>query len=131
MLSLIFRVLHKSDHSALQNKTNCSQRPLMFNEMMWKTQGMTHWPHFKIGKVYWPIKVQWVSGIRILGIKMIIFESTLSTFEASFIFWGSWGSIKNWLELKIKPPLADLALLNPWNTLYFCTFPKQESIPNP
>ncbi len=48
---------------------------------------------------------------------MIIFESNLTTFEASFIFWGSWGSIKNWLELKIKPPLADLALLNPWNTL--------------
>ncbi len=49
---------------------------------------------------------------------MIIFESTLTTFEASFIFWGSWGNIKNWLELKIEPPLADLALLNPWNTLY-------------
>jgi hypothetical protein len=44
---------------------------------------------------------------------MIIFESTLTTFEASFIFCGSWGSIKNWLELKIKPSLADLALLNP------------------
>jgi hypothetical protein len=44
---------------------------------------------------------------------MIIFELTLSTFEASFTFRGSWGSIKNWLELKIKPPLADLALLNP------------------
>jgi hypothetical protein len=26
---------------------------------------------------------------------MIIFESTLTTFEASFIFLGSWGSIKN------------------------------------
>ncbi len=53
---------------------------------------------------------------------MIIFESTLTTIEASFIFWGSWGSIKNWLELKIKPPLADLALLNPWNTLcmFYC-----------
>ncbi len=49
---------------------------------------------------------------------MIIFGSILTTFEASFIFWGSWGSIKNWLELKIEPPLADLALLNPWNTLY-------------
>jgi hypothetical protein len=49
---------------------------------------------------------------------MIIFELTLTTFEASFIFWGSWGSIKNWLELKIEPPLADLALLNSWNTLY-------------
>ncbi len=49
---------------------------------------------------------------------MIFIESTLTTFEASFIFWGSWGSIKNWLELKIDPPSADLALLNPWNTLY-------------
>ncbi len=47
---------------------------------------------------------------------MIILESTLTTFEASFVFWGSWGSIKNWLELKIEPPLVDLALLNPWNT---------------
>ncbi len=62
--------------------------------------------------------VQWVSGLKILGSKMIIFESILTTFEASFIFRGSWGSIKNWLELKIEPPLADLALLNPWNTLY-------------
>jgi hypothetical protein len=44
---------------------------------------------------------------------MIIYESPLTTFEASFIFLASWGSIKNWLELKIKPPLADLALLNP------------------
>ncbi len=49
---------------------------------------------------------------------MIIFESILTTFEASFIFWASWGSIENWLELKIEPPLANLALLNPWNTLY-------------
>jgi hypothetical protein len=53
---------------------------------------------------------------------MTIFESTLTTFEASFIFWGSWGSIKNWLELKIEPPLADLALLNPWNTQYQISF---------
>jgi hypothetical protein len=44
---------------------------------------------------------------------MIIFESILTPFEASFIFCGSWGSIKNLLELEIKPPLADLALLNP------------------
>jgi hypothetical protein len=44
---------------------------------------------------------------------MFIFESTLTTFEASFIFLGSWGSIKNWLDFKIEPPLADLALLNP------------------
>jgi hypothetical protein len=44
---------------------------------------------------------------------MIIFKSTLTTFEASFMFCGSLGSIKNWLELKIKAPLADLACLNP------------------
>jgi hypothetical protein len=44
---------------------------------------------------------------------MIIFESTLTTFEESFIFLGSWGSIKNWLKLKIEQTLADLALLNP------------------
>jgi hypothetical protein len=48
-----------------------------------------------------------VSGILVS--EMIIFESTLTTFEASFIFRGSWGSIKNWLELKIEPPLADFA----------------------
>jgi hypothetical protein len=44
---------------------------------------------------------------------MIIFESTLTTFKESFIFLGSWGSIKNWLELKIESPLADLALQKP------------------
>ncbi len=53
---------------------------------------------------------------------MIIFELTLTTFESSLIFWGSWGSIKNWLEIKIEPPLADLALLNPWNTLYLSIY---------
>ncbi len=51
---------------------------------------------------------------------MIIFESILTTFEASFIFWASRGKIENWLELKIEPPLANLALQNPWNTLYKC-----------
>jgi len=49
--------------------------------------------------------------------EMIIFESILTTFEVSFIFWASWGSIENWLELKIEPPLANLAFLNRWNTL--------------
>ncbi len=34
----------------------------------------------------------------------IIFGSILTTFDVSFIFWGSWGSIKNLLELKIEPP---------------------------
>jgi len=43
---------------------------------------------------------------------MIIFESILTTFEASVIFRGSWGSIKNWLEPKTKPPFAILACPN-------------------
>ncbi len=33
------------------------------------------------------------------------FESILTTFKPSFIFWGSWGSGKNLLELIIKPPV--------------------------
>ncbi len=43
-----------------------------------------------------------------LGSEMIILESTLTTFEASFNFWGSWGSIKYLLELKMDTPFADL-----------------------
>jgi uncharacterized membrane protein YbhN (UPF0104 family) len=34
--------------------------------------------------------------------KMIIFVSILTTFEVNFIFIGRCGSIKNWIELKIK-----------------------------
>ncbi len=49
---------------------------------------------------------------------MIIFESTVTTSEASSIFWGSWGRSKNWFELKIEPPQANLACLNRWNTLF-------------
>ncbi len=48
----------------------------------------------------------------------IYFELILTTLEASFIFWGIWSSSKNWLELKIEPPLSNLACLNRWNTLY-------------
>ncbi len=40
---------------------------------------------------------------------MIIFESILTTFEASFIFWASWGSIENWLKLKIKPTIGEFS----------------------
>jgi hypothetical protein len=43
------------------------------------------------------------------GRLMLIFESVLTTFEASFIFLGSLGSGKSWLEHKIEPPLAYLA----------------------
>jgi hypothetical protein len=35
----------------------------------------------------------------------IILESILTPFDVSFIFLGSWGSIGNWLEPKIEPPL--------------------------
>jgi hypothetical protein len=37
---------------------------------------------------------------------MIIFESILTTFEASSIFGSSLGSGKNCPEFKIEPPLA-------------------------
>ncbi len=50
--------------------------------------------------------------------EIIIFESIFTVFEASSIFWGSWGCSINWLELKIKPLLAYLVYLNWWNTLY-------------
>jgi hypothetical protein len=44
---------------------------------------------------------------------MIIFELTLTTFEVSFIFLWQLGQYQKLTEHKIKPPLADLALLNP------------------
>jgi len=34
-------------------------------------------------------------------------------FKSSIIFRGSFGSIVNWLELKIEPPLVYLACPNP------------------
>ncbi len=46
------------------------------------------------------------------GSKTIILESIFITFEASIIFRGSLGSRKNWLVLKIEPPLANFACLN-------------------
>jgi hypothetical protein len=52
-----------------------------------------------------------------LGSKVIIFESILSPFESSFIFWDSWDSSKNWLVVNIEPPLENLACQNQWNTL--------------
>jgi hypothetical protein len=38
------------------------------------------------------------------GSEMIIFELILTTFMASIIFRGRWGSSRNVLELKIDPP---------------------------
>jgi len=43
---------------------------------------------------------------------MVIFGSILTTFELSSIFGGSWGSIENWLEPKIKTPSRNLACQN-------------------
>ena len=40
--------------------------------------------------------------------EMIIFESYLTTFEASIIFWGRRGSSKNWLEPHTKTPWPSL-----------------------
>ncbi len=44
---------------------------------------------------------------------MIIFESPLTTFEAALFFEAAGAVSKNGSSLKSKPPLADLALLNP------------------
>ena len=49
---------------------------------------------------------------------MIIFQTILTTFEASFILQGSLGSIKNRLEPKTLLPQANLAYPNRWNALY-------------
>ena len=40
---------------------------------------------------------------------MIIFESLLTTFEASIIFWGSWGIRKNRLVPKTEPSYLSLS----------------------
>ena len=50
--------------------------------------------------------------------EMIIFESILTTFELSIIFWGSFGIIENRLETKTKQPCAIIACPNLWNALY-------------
>jgi hypothetical protein len=43
---------------------------------------------------------------------MIIFESLMTTFEASAISSDNWSSSKNWLELKTKLPLPNLTKLS-------------------
>ena len=42
---------------------------------------------------------------------MIVFESILTTFEASFVFWGSWGSSKNRHEPKTLTSIDNFSLL--------------------
>jgi len=44
---------------------------------------------------------------------MIIFGLLLTAFESSSILGGSLGSMENWLEPKIDPPLENLACPNP------------------
>ena len=58
--------------------------------------------------------------------KMIIFESILTTFEASVIFQGSWGSSKNWLEPETVPPKENLTCPNLWNAQYASIYINQE-----
>jgi hypothetical protein len=49
---------------------------------------------------------------------MIIFSQLWPLLKQALFFEAAGAVSKNWLELKIEPTLADLALLNPWNTLY-------------
>jgi hypothetical protein len=49
---------------------------------------------------------------------MIILRSILTTFELSSIFGDSWGSLGNWLEPNIEPPLGNLACPNLLNALH-------------
>ena len=44
--------------------------------------------------------------------ELIFCETILTTFEASIIFWGHWGSSGNWLEPKNKPLLRILTKLS-------------------
>ncbi len=86
-------------------------------------QGLTRFPRIFVSfiankQALKPTKQMSLSyTVSFTDFDLSISESTLTTFEASSTFWCSWGSSKNWLELKIEPPLANLACLNQWNTL--------------
>jgi len=43
---------------------------------------------------------------------LLIFELIWTSLKLSIVFEGSWGSIENWLEPKIEPPLGILACPN-------------------
>jgi len=43
---------------------------------------------------------------------MNVFELILTTFKSIVVLRDSWGSIGNWLNPKIKPPLGNLACPN-------------------
>ena len=43
------------------------------------------------------------SNHKINKSKIVIFEAISTTFEAIIIFWGSWDSFEEWLDLKTKP----------------------------
>jgi hypothetical protein len=43
---------------------------------------------------------------------MIIFESILNIYLSSIVLWVPGAAEKNWLELKIKPPFANLVCIN-------------------
>jgi len=55
--------------------------------------------------------------VKLWSSEMIIFESILTTPEASIIFWGHWGSNGNLLKPKTKPQQPILPCQNLWNAL--------------
>ena len=52
----------------------------------------------------------------------IIFESFLTTFEASSIVWGSWGSDKNWLEPNHHNQVKLVQICDTLCSLYYDVF---------
>ncbi len=102
-----------------------------FAVVAWYANAMLHWIlYISIENASWNLSTRYVFFWR-KSLKLWRNYSTVSfrdldlryrddffwvdfdNFEESSIFCGSWGSIKNWLELISEPPLADLALLNP------------------
>ena len=69
----------------------------------WEFKKIANW---KVVEFLWKLwkysdhnDIDCVSDLDLLR-KAIISESLLTTFKASIIFWGSWGSGKTWLSLK-------------------------------
>jgi len=72
--------------------------------------------------------IQSVSQIWINKARWLILFQIWPTFKLSIAFTFSWGSSVNWLELKTKPPWANLACLNLWNALYDFFFRLQSKV---
>jgi hypothetical protein len=74
-------------------------------------QHCTAWKQFLL--------LQWVSQMQTIVSEPIILSLFWPLLRHASFFWGSWGSSKNWLELKIESSSSNLACLNRWNTLYY------------